>query len=120
MEPDSAKRIWETALGELEIQVSRNNYQTWLEKTVGLTRSDGEFIIGVPNAFVAEYLERNQRSLIEKTLIGLSGSEVRAVFQVNNPLREPDAPHRDAAEGAGSGAFNPRYTFDYFLSLIHI
>ena len=37
MEAESAQRIWETALGELQIQVSRHNYQTWLEKTLGLS-----------------------------------------------------------------------------------
>ena len=32
----SAQQIWETALGELEIEVNRANYNTWLSGTVGL------------------------------------------------------------------------------------
>ena len=77
------QEIWETALGALQIQVSKPNYQTWFSKTTGLSYQDNKFIIGVPSTFVAEYLEKNQRSLIEKVLIGLTSPEVRVVFQVN-------------------------------------
>jgi chromosomal replication initiator protein len=65
------KEIWETALGELQLQMSRPNYRTWLGKTVGLNYKDNRFTVGVPNTFAAEYLEKNQLSLIEKALDGL-------------------------------------------------
>jgi chromosomal replication initiator protein len=77
------QEIWETALGELQIQVSKPNYRTWFKKTIGLSYRDNKFVIGVPNTFAAEYLEKNQRSLIEKALIGLTSDGVRVVFQVN-------------------------------------
>ncbi|GAI50196.1 unnamed protein product, partial [marine sediment metagenome] len=55
MEARSAQEIWETALGELQIQVNKANYRTWLEKTVGLSYQGNQFVVGVPNTFVAEY-----------------------------------------------------------------
>ena len=58
METGSAQEIWEAALGELQIQVSKPNYQTWLAKTVGFSYQDNQFIVGVPNPFVAEYWTR--------------------------------------------------------------
>jgi len=66
------------------MQVSKANYRTWLDKTAGLAFQDGHLIIGVPNTFVAEYLERNQLSLIEKTLAGLTGNGIKARFQVGD------------------------------------
>jgi chromosomal replication initiator protein len=105
----SAEQIWETALGELEIDVNRSNFRTWLDGTVGLSFRDSEFAVGVPNTFVAEFLERNLRSLVEKVLTGLTRSEVKVHFQV-------------AAGGAGVPSrskplslFNPKYTFDTFI-----
>ena len=83
MEARSAQQIWEAALGELQIQVNKPNYRTWLAKTVGLSYQDNQFVIGVPNPFVAEYLDQNQRSLIEKTLIGLTHSDTKVQFCVN-------------------------------------
>ncbi len=113
----SAQEIWEAALGELQIQVSKQNYRTWLEKTTGLRYQDNQFVVGVPNTFAAEYLDKKQRSLIEKTLIGLTASEVEVIFQVNNG-------HQHSAPSPGAGdrttpnshsIFNPKYTFDSFI-----
>jgi len=108
MEPRSAHEIWETALGELQIQVTKPNYRTWLEKTEGLGYQGNRFVVGVPNAFVAEYLDQNQRSLIEKTLIGLTRPEVKVIFRVS-PGDKP-TPTRQATHPG-----NSRYTFDSFI-----
>ena len=55
----TAQEIWDTALGELQLQVSKANYRTWLEKTKGLSYQDNQLILSVPNTFVAEYLDKN-------------------------------------------------------------
>ena len=113
------KEIWDIALGDLQVQVSKPNYRTWFSKTIGLTYQDNEFVIGVPNTFAAVYLEKNQRSLIEKSLIGLTAPDVRVVFQVNgkshHPLTEAEsAPPIPAAPPAYT-RLNPDYTFDSFV-----
>lgn len=121
MEPTRTRtpqEIWETALGELQIQVSKPNYRTWFSKTAGLSYQDNQFIIGVPNTFAAEYLDKNQRSLIEKALIGLTSPEVQVLFQVNGkshhygsgatqPVFSPPAPSYTR--------LNPHYIFDSFI-----
>lgn len=108
MESRSAHEIWEAALGELQIQVTKSNYRTWLEKTEGLSYQNNHFVVGVPNAFVAEYLNQNQRSLIEKTLIGLTHPDIKVVFRIN-----PDKPATAPQVSRPGG--NSRYTFDSFI-----
>ncbi len=107
MEARSAQEIWETALGELQLQVTKANYRTWLEKTTGLSFEDDRFVVGVPNTFVCEYLSRNQRSLIEKTLIGLTRPGIEVDFEVT--------PAREKAAGAEASDGLSRYTFDSFV-----
>ena len=107
----SAQEIWETALGELEVQVSKANFRTWLEKTKGLKYEGNEFTIGVPNTFVAEYLERNQSSLIRKTLIGITRQDIEVIFTVASGAAES---HRRPAAVAVP-RLNPKYTFDSFV-----
>jgi len=115
MENRSAQEIWDAALGELQIQVSKPNYRTWLEKTAGLNYQDDQFLVSVPNTFVAEYLDKKQRSLIEKTLISLTSSpDIRVTFQVDGRYKN--------SSGAGGGErkigsprFNPNYVFDSFI-----
>ena len=115
---NNAAKIWETALGALECQLSRPNFRTWYAKTTGLAFEGGRFTISVPNTFVAEYLEQNQRSLIEKTLMRLlSCNNLNIVFLVAGSNKALPAAHRaDASPNRGEGCrFNPRYDFDTFI-----
>ena len=120
METRSAQEIWETALGELQIQVNKTNYRTWLEKTTGLSYQGNQFVVGVPNTFVAEYLDKNQRSLIKKALIGLTRRDIKVVFSVNG--KDENSPDSYYARETTSPtthsnplSFNPKYTFDSFV-----
>jgi chromosomal replication initiator protein len=112
------QEIWEIALGELQVQVSRPNFRTWFGKTTGISYQDNQFTIGVPNTFAAEYLEKNQRSLIEKALIGLTSPQVKVVFQVNGksniPGRFPTQPVMPPPAPTFT-RLNPDYTFDSFI-----
>ena len=119
MASKTPQEIWETALGELQVQVSKPNYRTWFGKTTGLSYKDNQFVVGVPNTFVAEYLEKNQRSLIEKALIGLTSPGVQVVFQVNGRPHHHQNAH-DAEPGISLAPptytrFNPDYIFDSFI-----
>ena len=113
------QEIWEAALGELQIQVSKPNYRTWFEKTRGLSYQDNQFVIGVPNAFVGEYLDKNQRSLIEKALISLTSPDVQVAFQVNGGINTPREPNTDVKIPTAMRTYqpklNPRYNFDSFV-----
>ena len=105
----TAPEIWEAALGQLQLEVSKPNFRTWLSKTIGMERRDNRFVVGVPNTFVAEYLEKNQRSLIEKALTGVLREEVKVEFRVAASAEKPSASHTNLP------LFNPRYTFDTFV-----
>jgi chromosomal replication initiator protein len=109
MKVRSAQEIWDTALGELQVEVSKANFHTWFKKTTGLSFEDSLFVIGVPNTFVAEYLEKNQHSLIERVLTGVIHSEVRLEFRV------ADSAHTKLTSQTTLPLFNPRYTFDNFV-----
>jgi len=120
LEARSTQEIWEAALGELQLQVSKPNYKTWLKKTVGLSFNDDQFTVGVPNTFVAEYLDQNQRSLIEKTLIGITHCNINVLFQVDG--RYQNSRNNSSAQGepitarqASLPKLNPKYTFNSFV-----
>ncbi len=104
-----APEIWEAALGQLQLEVSKPNFSTWLSKTVGMECRDHHFVVGVPNTFIAEYLEKNQRSLIEKALTGILRDDVKVEFRVAASAEKPGAARTTLP------LFNPRYTFDTFV-----
>jgi chromosomal replication initiator protein len=113
---NSAKEIWETALGELQLQISKPNYKTWFKGTEGLAYDGDQFLVGVPNAFVAEYLEKSQRSLIEKTLIGLIHRGVNVRFKISWAQETAcDSTDERRRNNSALYGFNPKYTFASFI-----
>ncbi len=111
----SADQIWQAALGELELQITRPNFNTWLKGTRGLSWASSDFTVGVSSAFVAEYLETNQLSLIERTLSRLTGEHTRASFKVMSSNRNENCSNT-SPDTCINHRFNPRYTFESFIT----
>ena len=51
------KEIWQTALGELEVTLSKANFTTWFKDTFILGIKEKEMTVAVPNGFAKEWLE---------------------------------------------------------------
>ena len=119
MEP--AREIWQRVLGELQVQVSKANYTTWLKNSHGVSCQEDTFVVGVPSAFVAEWLTKRLHSLIRKTLAEIIGRDVDVQFTVHNQDQpQGDLVHANQTDGGIStkakiARFNPKYTFDNFI-----
>ncbi|MEE8471739.1 MAG: chromosomal replication initiator protein DnaA [Dehalococcoidia bacterium] len=123
----SAKDIWETTLGELQTQVNRANYDTWLKASTGQSYSAGLFVVGVASPFAREWLEKRLRSLVRKTLMGITGQDLDVEFVLRSagdlethevPAGETktrSTPASSPPQPARSSRLNPRYTFDNFV-----
>lgn len=121
MTNSSPQTVWETALGQLELQVTRSNYDTWLRGTVGLRFDDGVFVVGAASDFATEWLLTRLRPLIAKTLAGIVGLQVSVAFEV---LRSTAPGHTAQASSQRdesnyiadtSSPFHPRFTFSSFI-----
>ncbi len=60
--------LWQAVLGEIELSVSRGNFLTWFKNTRLIRSKDGVAIVGVPNIFVKNQLERKFNDLILQIL----------------------------------------------------
>jgi chromosomal replication initiator protein len=60
--------LWQAVLGEIELSVSRGNFVTWFKNTCLLKASDEEIVIGVPNVFIKQQLEKKYNDLVVETL----------------------------------------------------
>ena len=119
---ESAKEIWERALGELQLQVSRANYTTWLKNSYGVSHQNNTFLVGVPNTFIAEWLTKRLHSLVRKILAQILGSDVDVQFIIYNQGQSQSTPLASANQTDGGTStkvktykFNPKYTFDNFI-----
>ena len=117
---ESARDIWQIALGKLQIQVSKANYTTWLGDSQGLNCRDNVFMVGVPNVFVAEWLSKRLYPLVRKTLVDITGKDIDVRFEVYNREQPATGPLMAQTDGGTSSKathhrFNPKYTFDNFV-----
>jgi len=132
-EPLNLKQLWTAALGELQVGLSRAQYDTWFKETQVISEEDDVFLIGVPNAFAREWLESKFRPQVRSTLQHLLGKTVDVRF-VTSAANAPMAgrmggtsvaahPGVGGSQQAGtqdrrevSGALlNQRYTFSTFV-----
>lgn len=60
--------LWQAVLGEIELSVSRASFLTWFKNTQLLRRTDEMLVVGVPNVFIKQQLERKFNELIASTL----------------------------------------------------
>ena len=126
----SAHDFWQVALGELQMQLTKGNFETWLRDTVGLRFEDDEFEVACPSAFHCEWLDKHLASPIQRTLGNLVGRPVRLCFVVRPVGDEapegregelwssPPATNGTAASEHHASArvsLHPRYTFQSFV-----
>ena len=106
-----AKQLWEAVLGDLQLRVSRPSFETWLRGTVGVGHSDGQFVVGTPNTFVAEMLDQRMYSLISQSLGRVVKGDVNVEFRVLSALPTPaGANHGTAQRRHRAGELRDRYT----------
>lgn len=139
MADPTAQRVWDAALGQLQIHVTRPNYDTWLKDTRGLRIEDGCFVVGVPTEFVKEWLGTRMKGLVTQTVGGIlgqpteisfeilapngngtghatTGGNGRAATQEDMPLAEASPVHSIISSPLLRQRLNPKYTFRTFVT----
>ncbi|NLT42581.1 MAG: chromosomal replication initiator protein DnaA [Anaerolineae bacterium] len=123
-----AAQLWQTAQGELQVQMTRAMYDTWLRNTEALSLEDGVLTVSVRNSFVKDWLENRLLDTVERVVASVTGQPLALQFVVDGGEREeagaglmaPAEPAR--SNGAGrerqgrmGSMLNPRYRFENFI-----
>jgi chromosomal replication initiator protein len=83
-------RLWQAVLGELEISLSRGNYLTWFKNTQLMKLQDDKIVIGVPNVFIKQQLERKYNDLIAETLRKNGVADPVLEYKIQSVTRRPE------------------------------
>ena len=120
-----AEQAWRAALGQLQMEMPKAAYETWVAGTEFITYEDGSFIIGVQNAYARDWLESRLVSTVKRKLDGLMNRTVAVRFVVwqNPPESEIAAPRIDLlpeqneqdSQPSNPLTKNQKYTFDNFV-----
>ncbi len=66
------EELWQTVLSRVQFNISPANFSTWFKNTCIISMEKGEFVIGVPNNFSKEWLEKKYNRLVCNTLQDLT------------------------------------------------
>jgi len=127
------EELWQTALGEIELSISKANFITWFKNTSISSIKDGHVVINVPNGFAKEWLEnkydlyilralKNIQEDIKSVSCLISTGPSQSFPQIH---KEPtvDAVHAPKkttsslkkASTSQESNLNPKYSFDNFV-----
>jgi len=121
-----ADRAWQAALGQLQMDMPKAAYDTWVKGAEYISYEDGSFTIGVENAYARDWLESRLSSTVRRMLTGMMNRTVEVNFIVWQgvdkaiPIEEDNPANfnqeiLETGETRTSGSLNQRYTFDNFV-----
>lgn len=124
----SNQELWQNALVEIELAVSKANFNTWFKNTFISKQEDGVIYVSVPNQFVKDWLSNKYHTFIlkclrqfeegvrsiEYTITKEKEAEMFAAQSFPEPEMNEQLPLADHYINKQSN-LNPRYIFDSFV-----
>ncbi len=126
----NAEHAWQSVLGQLQMEMPRASYDTWVRDTRVLSYEDGVFTVGVRNAYARDWLDSRLSSTVTRLLVGIVNREVEVRFVVapngreeteTGAAGESEVEALDSSDSllpsvhSSSDFLNPRYTFENFV-----
>lgn len=118
----TTKELWENALVELELTISRPNFNTWFKDTHLIRVEEGAAFLGVPSQFARDWLSTKFHKDILRSLRGLSDT-IRNVEYIIS--RSPKKSVEEVRAPAGTELpletihqktnLNPRFSLSSFV-----
>ncbi len=117
-------QIWQSALGEIELSLSRANFTTWFKNTFISSLENDRIIICVPSTFTKAWLEKKYQKEIAGAIESVTNIRLKEIiFKVETKKEEGGAEKmavpemRHAAEQVLCNRFglNSKYTFENFV-----
>ncbi len=123
------EQVWKSALGEIELHISRPNFLTWFKNSKLVDKKDGIATVTLPNNFAKEWIENKHYKIVLGALRNLDETTKKIEFfvtQRNQPLPPRSTKETMMPEEFGQLSFqelkidpetnlNPRYTLASFI-----
>jgi chromosomal replication initiator protein len=84
------REAWNAAFSQLEIQLDRASFETWLRGAVFLGVEEGIFVIGARNSYARDMLQHRLYRNVRRVLSDCYGQQVELRFEIHKPALRPD------------------------------
>ena len=76
----TAEQAWQVAKGQLQAEVDRGAFETWVRDVEYINFEDGMITLGVANEYARDWLEDRLTSISERVLTGIIGERIEIQF----------------------------------------
>jgi chromosomal replication initiator protein len=121
----NVEQAWQSVLGQLQLEMPRASFDTWVRDTRPVKYEKGLLTISVRNAYARDWLESRLASTVSRLLIGIMDSNVAVNFVVSQSIDEEISQSVESVEQAEekeshvpfqrNSTLNPRYTFENYV-----
>ena len=132
-------QAWQSTLGQIQMEMSKASYDTWVRSTELISYDENKFTIGVQNAYARDWLADRLSNTVSRLLSGMMGSPQDVSFvvwqhdydknikdQKKDQVQESEVskfrgneddetPNRTNGNGSGGISINSRYSFENFV-----
>lgn len=117
------EHAWQSVLGQLQMEMPKASFDTWVRDTCPLSYENGILTVGVRNAYARDWLENRLASTVDRLLVGILNSSTSVDFVVTQEDKvESSETGADGNVGvdadeppARNSTINSRYTFETFV-----
>jgi chromosomal replication initiator protein len=121
----NAEQAWQATVGQLQMEMSKAAFDTWVKSTELVAYDEDTFTIGVQNAYARDWLESRLTSKVTRLLTGIMNRPQITrfvVWQKDAPLPAAETHEEEDLSAAPANpavvsntTLNSRYTFDTFV-----
>jgi chromosomal replication initiator protein len=120
----NADQAWQSVLGQLQMEMPRASFDTWVRDTRPVSYHNGMLTIGVRNAYARDWLENRLASTVNRLLVGIMNVSVAVSFIVNGNEKETEAEDTPQTQPevvpayeqpSRNSTLNTRYIFENFV-----
>ncbi|HPS42810.1 MAG TPA: chromosomal replication initiator protein DnaA [Anaerolineaceae bacterium] len=120
----NSQQAWQAAIGQLQMEMSKASYDTWVRPAELLNVTDNVFTIGVQNAYACDWLKSRLTATVNRLLSGLMESPQQVNFVIWHKDYEAQLDARSQPESLPLGLpaaqlespmINNRYNFENFI-----
>lgn len=125
-------QVWQAALGQLQLQMTRATFDTWVKNTHVVSQNHEIMVIGTKSAYAKDWLENRLIATIRRTVANILGRDINIQFVVDSleeveealppaTLLQKPQPLSNGNGHNQNGTFkerlmlNYKYTFDQFI-----
>lgn len=121
----NAEQAWQTVLAQLQMDMPRASFDTWVRDTRPVGYDNGMLTVGVRNAYARDWLDTRLAATVNKLLIDTLNSKVSVKFIVSQSEDVASTLDPDPVPASiqitppepkpRHVTLNPRYTFDTYV-----